>query len=199
MERHWRKSMKTKDQLRKSLRNLRREHVEALPQATRALLFLRPPAPLMELVPDNAAIGLYRATPFEAPAASYAKFFVEKGHAIALPRFATRGSEMEFATFSDPFEESDLETGPFGLMQPRPDVGTIVPDVLFVPLLGFTERGERLGQGAGHYDRWLADHPGTTAIGMAWDGQLVEELPTESHDIPLAAVVTPTRFYGPFA
>lgn len=71
--------------------------------------------------------------------------------------------------------------------------------MLFVPLVGFTAEGARLGQGGGHYDRWLADHPDTTAIGLAWDGQRVDDLPTEAHDIPLAAVVTPTRIYGPFA
>ena len=60
------------------------------------------------------------------------------------------------------------------------------------------KRQERLGQGGGHYDRWLAHHPDTIRIGMAWDGQLVDELPVEPHDVPLDAVVTPTRLYGPF-
>jgi 5,10-methenyltetrahydrofolate synthetase len=65
----------------------------------------------------------------------------------------------------------------------------------FVPLVGFTADGQRLGQGGGHYDRWLAAHPDTVAIGLAWDMQLADELPTEPHDRPLAAVVTPTRIY----
>lgn len=191
--------MKTKDQIRKQLRALRQEHVTGLPGATRALLFLRPPTPLLDLVPEGATIGLYRATPFEAPAASYAKFFFERGHALALPRFETRGSPMTFAAFADPFEESDLQTGPFGLMQPAWDATPVQPDVLFVPLLGFTERGDRLGQGGGHYDRWLSDHPATVSVGLAWDVQLVEELPVDPHDQSLCAIVTPTRFFGPFA
>ena len=89
--------------------------------------------------------------------------------------------------------------GPFGLMQPDGAGEHLVPDLLFVPLLGFTEDGVRLGQGGGHYDRWLADHPGVPAIGLAWDVQKVTFLPREAHDQPLLAVVTPTRFYGPFA
>ena len=40
---------------------------------------------------------------------------------------------------------------------------------------------------------------GALAIGLAWDCQLVDDLPHEAHDRPLAAVVTPTRLYGPFA
>lgn len=106
---------------------------------------------------------------------------------------------MEFARFSDPHDEDDLEVGPFGLLQPFADAPMLVPDVLFVPLIGFTDRGERLGQGGGHYDRWLAHRPDAVPVGLAWDCQLVEKLPTEDHDRRLHAVVTPTRLYGPFA
>jgi 5-formyltetrahydrofolate cyclo-ligase len=65
-----------------------------------------------------------------------------------------------------------------------------------VPLVGFTASGERLGQGGGHYDRWLAEHPGRLTIGLAWDAQLCPALPSEPHDEPLDAVITPTRIYG---
>lgn len=190
--------METKSELRKALRAERRRHVPALPDSTRALLFMRPPAALLTLVPPGAAVGLYRATPQEAPAAGYAKFFAEHGHPIALPRFTARDAAMTFAAHTDPFGETDLEEGPFGLMQPGPDAAAIEPQVLFVPLLGFTADGARLGQGGGHYDRWLAAHPGSVAIGLAWDCQLVEAIPCEDHDAPLTAVVTPTRLYGPW-
>ena len=75
----------------------------------------------------------------------------------------------------------------------------MTPDVLFVPLVGFTPEGARLGQGGGHYDRWLEAHPTTLAIGLGWDVQAVDELPVEAHDRSLDAVITPTRMYGPFA
>lgn len=185
--------------LREQLRFKRREHVAGLDPATHALILHRPPAPLLALIADGATIGLYRAGPHEAPASGYAKFFHERGHRIALPRFADRGAPMAFAVHEDPWEESDCEIGEFGLLQPLASAAEVVPDVLFVPLVGFTGKGARLGQGGGHYDRWLAAHPDTTAIGLAWDAQLVDELPLEPHDRPLAAVVTPTRLYGPFA
>jgi 5-formyltetrahydrofolate cyclo-ligase len=189
----------TKASLRTALRAERRRHVAGLPDATRALLFRVPPAPLAALIPEDAAIGLYRASPNEAPAAAYARHFLERGHAIALPRFAARDASMEFARHSDPFEESDLEPGPFGVLQPRPEADVMTPEVVIVPLIGFTADGRRLGQGGGHYDRWLAEHPDAQAMGLAWDCQLVDDLPHEPHDRPLVAVVTPTRMYGPFA
>ena len=191
--------MKTdKPTLRQQLRAARRDHVAGLDPATRALILHRPPAPLLELVPESATIGVYHAGAHEAPAAGYARFFHERGHALALPRFAHREAAMEFAAFCDPWDESDCEVGPLGLMQPDGTAEAVVPDLLFVPLLGFSEDGARLGQGGGHYDRWLAAHPGIPAIGLAWDVQRVAFVPREAHDRPLLAVVTPTRLYGPF-
>ena len=187
-----------KKQLRAELRRKRIEHAGALPAAVSALVFNRPPGPLLELVPVGATIGLYRSDAGEAPSASYIKFFFERGHPIALPRVTTLDKPMEFRLHTDPYEESDLESGVWGLRQPRKDAPVVVPEVLFMPLVGFTAKGDRLGQGGGYYDRFLAAHPQTTAIGMAWDVQEVAELPTELHDMRLSAIVTPTRVLGPF-
>lgn len=184
--------------LRKELRKKRRDHAAALPKQVSALVFNRPPAPVVDMVPDGATIGLYRADAGEAPAFSYTRFFFEAGHPVALPRITTMKAPMRFHAHTDPYEESDLEDGPLGLRQPSGDLPEIVPDVLFMPLVGFSVTGERLGQGGGFYDRWLEAHPQTLAIGMAWDVQEVAELPVEEHDMPLAAIITPTRILGPF-
>jgi 5-formyltetrahydrofolate cyclo-ligase len=184
--------------LRKALRKARREHAASLPPEVSALVFARPPEPVLRLVPPGATIGLYRADKGEAPAAAYARYFFEAGHTIALPRITSLASPMQFHRHIDPFHESDLQEGPMGLMQPAPEADLLEPDVLFMPLVGFTEQGDRIGQGGGFYDRWLAAHPQTLAIGMAWDVQRVDTLPLESHDAPLGAIITPTRIYGPF-
>ncbi|WP_234421212.1 5-formyltetrahydrofolate cyclo-ligase [Erythrobacter sp. EC-HK427] len=186
-----------KAQLRTNLRKARREHVASLPDAVSALVFRRPPAPVIELIPETATIGLYRAADAEAPAAGYARFFMEAGHSIALPRIGDDGA-MAFHAHTDPYGESDLEEGPHAIMQPTADAPQDTPQVLFVPLVGFTDSGQRLGQGGGYYDRWLAAHRGTIALGLAWDVQKVDALPIEDHDMPLAAIITPTRIYGPF-
>ena len=186
----------TKSELRKALLVARREHVLAQSSAIQALLFNRPPAPLTAKIGPDAVIGLYHATPYEAPARGYARFFQEAGHSIALPHFAAEDTDMQFRAHVDPHGESDLVPGPFGLKQPGRDTSAVTPDVLFVPLLGFTVDLMRLGQGGGHYDRWLAEHPGRIAIGLAWDAQLADTLPVEPHDVVLDAVVTPTRIYG---
>jgi 5-formyltetrahydrofolate cyclo-ligase len=195
---HWKHVLNAKVHLRKRLRTERRAAVAALDPRMSALLMLRPPSALAALIAADATIALYVAGPDEAPTLGYAKWFHESGHRLALPYFSGRDAAMTFREWASPYADDALEPGPFSIPQPL-DAPELVPDVLFVPLVGFTPDGGRLGQGGGHYDRWLAAHPATIAIGLAWDCQMVEQLPLEPHDRSLTAVVTPTRLYGPFA
>ena len=187
-----------KQVLRGQLRQRRADHDAAIPSALRSLLFHRPPAVLLALVPDSAVISVYHPIPGEASPLAYARWFAEQGHTVALPWFAARGSPMQFKLWDNPFDESGLVPDPYGAMQPHGDAPDAQVDVAIVPLLGFTAAGQRLGQGGGHYDRLLAAQPALVPIGLAWDCQLVDALPLEPHDRPLRAVITPTRFYGPF-
>ena len=68
----------------------------------------------------------------------------------------------------------------------------VVPDVVVVPCVGFTEGGHRLGYGGGYYDAWLVAHPQVTAIGVAWSSSEVDAAAFAAglHDIALAFVVT---------
>lgn len=190
--------MTDKPALRTRMRAARREHEAAIPASMRGLLFLRAPAPLLDLIDPAACIGLYYPVGSEASPLGYARWFYEAGHTVALPWFADKTSPMTFRQWSNPFVEDELEPAPWGGLQPDGSAEAVTPDVLIVPLLAFTDRGERLGQGGGHYDRYLQNNQDTVTIGIGWDCQRVERLPVEPHDMPLRAVVTPTRFYGPF-
>ncbi|MCJ2177387.1 5-formyltetrahydrofolate cyclo-ligase [Novosphingobium album (ex Hu et al. 2023)] len=181
--------------LRKAHRKARADHVAGLPQGLRALVLKRPPAPIVAMIPEGAAVGLYHPTGAEAPAIGWARWLAENGRQVALPWFAGRDAVMEFRAWNNPWDDDLLTAGPWGALQPKEGDGLVIPDIVVVPLLAFTASGHRLGQGGGHYDRWLAAHPGVSAIGLAWDCQIAEELPFEPHDHPLAAVVTPTRIY----
>ncbi len=162
------------------------------------LLFRRPPTGLMNMIVPGASVGFYATNGLEPNMSNYAQFFFEQGHSIALPWFADRGSVMRFKQTGNPlFFDDELVDGPW-CRQPSDTQPTLHPDVIFVPLVAFTERGERLGQGGGHYDRWLAAHPHALAVGVAWDVQQADTLPVEAHDITLHTIVTQTRLYGPF-
>ena len=76
---------------------------------------------------------------------------------------------------------------------PAPAEGpAVVPDVVLVPCVGYTRTGFRLGYGGGYFDRWLARHPGVTAIGIAWSMSEIAEgaFAPQPHDRVLAIVLT---------
>ncbi len=68
----------------------------------------------------------------------------------------------------------------------------VVPDVVLVPCVGYTASGYRLGYGGGYFDRWMAAHPGVTAVGVAWAAAEIDEaaLQPQAHDQTLTLVVT---------
>ncbi len=68
----------------------------------------------------------------------------------------------------------------------------VVPDVVLVPCIGFTSSGHRLGYGGGYFDRWLAQHPDATAVGVAWSVGAIDDtaFAPQPHDQPLTLIVT---------
>ena len=68
----------------------------------------------------------------------------------------------------------------------------VLPDVVLLPCLGFTPAGFRLGYGGGYFDRWLAQHPQVTAVGVAWAVGEIEAggYEPQPHDIAMALIVT---------
>ena len=71
----------------------------------------------------------------------------------------------------------------------EPDPGAV--DLVVVPGVAFTASGHRLGQGGGWYDRFLSGlRPGVARIGVCFAECLVDELPTEAHDVIMDLVIT---------
>lgn len=90
---------------------------------------------------------------------------------------------------------SDLNPGVFGVREPPPESPRVDPDIVLVPLLAVDRCGNRIGYGAGHYDRTLAAFRvmrRVIAVGVAWDMQLVEDLPADPWDAQLDALATPS-------
>ncbi|EBK6838712.1 TPA: 5-formyltetrahydrofolate cyclo-ligase [Salmonella enterica subsp. enterica serovar Javiana] len=97
--------------------------------------------------------------------------------------------------------QSALVTNRLKIREPRLDVRDVLPlaklNVLVTPLVAFDEGGQRLGMGGGFYDRTLQNwqQHKILPVGYAHDCQLVEKLPVEEWDIPLPAVVTPSKIW----
>jgi 5-formyltetrahydrofolate cyclo-ligase len=101
-------------------------------------------------------------------------------------------------------EMSDLEEGAFGILEPKRELRQLASrrvapgeiDLALVPGVAFDRQGNRLGHGAGYYDRLLAElSPNACLIGLAYECQLVEAIPREPHDVSMDLVVTESDVY----
>ena len=94
---------------------------------------------------------------------------------------------------------SDLVVNRLNIREPKLDVRDVLPlsqlDVLVTPLVAFDAAGQRLGMGGGFYDRTLQNwrQYRLQPVGYEHDYQQVDALPTEQWDIPLPAVITPSK------
>ncbi len=143
------------------------------------------------LLENCGLFALYASAGGEVNTRPLFEELVERGKIVVLPRVRGRGPEIDF------FQASDwdaLETSSFGIPEPVPSAEPVPPgefDFVLVPGVAFDRRGARLGFGMGCYDRVLEKiRPGTPAVGVAYDFQVVDEVPAEPHDVFLTAVVS---------
>lgn len=102
------------------------------------------------------------------------------------------GGDLDWVEYA-----GSLESGPRGLLQPAgPRLGVAAvaaAGLVVVPALAVDRRGMRLGRGGGSYDRALARVPAEVpTVALLHDGELLESVPTEQHDRPVGAVITPS-------
>jgi 5-formyltetrahydrofolate cyclo-ligase len=140
-----------------------------------------------------------------ATVAAYVSVDTEPGTGPLLDRLRAMGRrvvvpvvlpdlDLDWAVYDGP---ESLARARRGLLEPTgPRLGldaVATADVVLTPGLAVDRRGMRLGQGGGCYDRALGRVPvGTFTCTLLYDGELLDEVPTEAHDRPVTAVVTPS-------
>lgn len=162
---------------RRALQGTERTTAEVLLAAHLASLVLAP----------GACIGVYVSDDGEPNLEPFVAVLRSRGHGVALPVPAADDEDftMEFRLW---LEGDELESGRFGIPCP-PERAAVLPDLLLVPLVRFDADGNRMGRGAGFYDRWLHQH-GATAIGTAFEVQRADLLEPQPHDVAMRAVIT---------
>lgn len=170
--------------MRREFRGLRAELQAQNPDA--ALRFVKTfPPKLAGLSP----VGGYWPVGSEADPRVLLAALSKTGAAIALPRMMTRQGPARYLLWP---AGGTLSPDAFGVPSPPAPSPEIAPRLVLVPLLAFDRHGGRLGQGGGHYDRILgALKPmGVLAVGLAFSGQEVDEVPTGPLDQRLDWIVT---------
>ena len=105
---------------------------------------------------------------------------------VAVPKVVNKNGQMYFAAIN---KNDKFENGLYKI--PEPSNTEIAPsaDLILVPGVVFSTKGERIGQAGGFYDRYLRNSS-CHSIGVAYDFQVFDEIPTELHDVPVNEIIS---------
>jgi len=124
---------------------------------------------------------------------------ISKGKRIVVPISDKENKRLILSEFD---EWNNLEVGSYGILEPRKDkikeISVDKVDLIIVPGVGFDEKGRRIGHGKGYYDNLLRKSTKALHIGLAFELQIVDHVPTEEHDVPLDRIVTEKRVINCF-
>ncbi len=146
---------------------------------------------IQEAISKRQPIAVYLASRWEIDLGEFILAVLRQGGKIVAPRWT--GTDYDLAEIAA-LDEECLVAGPMGILEPRANLPRVEPSevgVWLVPGLAFTGDGRRLGYGGGWYDRLLAGiSAGVPKLGIAYDFQVVDDLPHAAHDILLTEVVS---------
>lgn len=136
-----------------------------------------------------SSILLYYSLPDEVNTHQFIDELVNQGKLVFLP-VVVDGENMEIREYTG---SKDLRQGSFHIMEPvgrllaEDEYGKIEAGI--IPGMSFDKSGHRLGRGKGYYDRMLSKMPHLYKIGICFDFQKTETVPTEATDIKMDAIV----------
>lgn len=113
---------------------------------------------------------------------------------FCYPIVQTDGHQMDFY-----FETETLQLNAYGIQEPLPfnQVAPELIDTMLVPLLGFDQKGHRVGYGKGYYDRYLSKaNKGLQKIGVSYFEPMDNFTDTNEFDVPLSCCITPWNTYA---
>lgn len=147
--------------------------------------------------PDNGgdapAIAAYLPIRSELSPLPLIEALAANGFATAMPVTPKPGNLLLFRAWAP---GAPLANGPYNTKQPPSGSALVIPSVILAPMLAFDSSCWRLGYGGGFYDRTLsglrAASRHVVALGIAYDGQLVDKVPTGPYDMRLDGVLTPS-------
>lgn len=117
---------------------------------------------------------------------------------IYVPIVDQYNNSMHFHAYT---EETQLHKNRFGMLEPIITDNQWTPpkqlDLLLIPLIAFDVERNRIGQGAGFYDRYLNQHKTTpiTTMGVAYELQKIDAVPTDEWDVTLDLIITERSIY----
>lgn len=141
----------------------------------------------LHVIQQHLVIGVF------APIEKEPKWFLDMEDELeklaAYPAYAKDKMVFRLALRSELEINQDFGVGILG---PSESAKEVTPDIVIVPGLGFSKDGARLGRGKGFYDRYLEDKS-VIKIGIGFEMQIEEHIPSEPHDVKMNFLVTDQR------
>ena len=133
---------------------------------------------------------LYNALPDEISLAPLLDFLYKKENPPTLLLPIVKGEELELKIYRG---INSLQIGAYGILEPTGEVFTEYSniEIAIIPGVAFNQSGIRIGRGKGFYDRLLPHLTKTYKIGVCFPCQLIEDLPSEPHDVPMDTIIVP--------
>jgi 5-formyltetrahydrofolate cyclo-ligase len=147
---------------------------------------------LMDVLDGANPLMVYVSKPLEVHTRALIVQLLAQGKTVVVPIIEKETKTLRLSYIEDP---AVLSKSTFDVSEP---VGHELPawasDVkaVIIPMLAFDKRGNRLGYGAGYYDRFLTSHPHMTRIGIAFACQELLEIPSDPTDAGMDLIVTDT-------
>jgi 5-formyltetrahydrofolate cyclo-ligase len=142
---------------------------------------------------DARSVMIFLPIPGEIDPLDIARAAWSQGKRVTVPKIRAPGvmDAVEIHSL-----DKDLAPGAMDILEPISDKALAVGelDLIVAPGLAFDRRGNRLGRGGGFYDRFIALHSGCLVCGLAFDEQLLDEIPFEPHDQPVNMLTTNIEF-----
>jgi 5-formyltetrahydrofolate cyclo-ligase len=149
----------------------------------------------LEAFRKATVVMLYMAMETELDTTAIALRAFQLGKVVCVPRVDWERRDMHAVEVSS-FDDHIMEVDEHGVRMP---VGgrLVVPesiDLVIVPALAYDPSGNRLGRGGGYYDRFLSRlRRSATKVGLAFDVQIIDEVPIEERDVQVDMIVTDRR------
>ena len=179
-----------KEALRKFLTNRRSEMSQFFESKNNLHTHIQP---LINEI-KNKFVGTYISFRNELDTKKLNQYLLEKGLKLALPAIDFENKEINFFMYD---KDTELIENKFSILEPKNKDEVIFPKIIFIPLLGYSKSGFRLGYGGGYYDKYLSKNGigDVKKIGIAFSFQEVDEIPVEDHDERLDWILTEKHLY----
>jgi 5-formyltetrahydrofolate cyclo-ligase len=147
-------------------------------------------------IEDAETVSMYLHIGSEVRTGEVLAWCMSRGKRVIVPVTNKQNRRLIFSKLKSP--EKELQVGAFGIPEPKPEFLSPIPleeaQVVLVPGIAWDLRGYRIGYGGGYYDRSInALRRQMPTIGLAYELQIVREIPTSRYDRQVNKLVTERR------